>query len=61
MGQEKYTAYKNEFIQNHYDRINLVVKKGQKKVITEFAKERGESLNQFINRDIQEAMKKETQ
>lgn len=61
MGQEKYTAYKNEFIQNHYDRINLVVKKEQKKVITEFAKERGESLNQFINRAIQEAMKKETQ
>lgn len=59
MGQEKYTAYKNEFIQNHYDRINLVVKKGQKKVITEFAKEHGESLNQFINRAIQEAMKKE--
>ena len=29
--------------------------------MTEFAKERGESLNQFINRAIQEAMKKETQ
>lgn len=32
-----------------YDRINVVVPKGKRKQITDFAKSQGKSLNRFIN------------
>lgn len=31
-----------------YDRINIVVPKGQRQVIADFAKRQGKSLNRFI-------------
>jgi len=42
----------NKYIGNHYDRINLTVAKGKKELIQAAAKERGESVNTFINRLI---------
>ena len=47
-----------------YDRIELKVKKGNKDIIKAHAESKGESLNGFVNRAIDEAMerdKKETQ
>jgi len=41
-----------------YDRIALQVKKGKKEEIKTFAESRGESLNSFINRLIDEEMVK---
>lgn len=41
-----------------YDRIELRVKKGEKETIKKYAQENGESLNEFVNRAIYEAMKK---
>ena len=38
------------------DRINLVVRKGQKEQIQEYAKEKGMSLNAYINALIQADM-----
>ena len=32
-----------------YDRINLVVPKGKRQVIADYAKAQGKSLNRFIN------------
>lgn len=51
-------AAKNRYNAKAYDRINLTVPKGQKEVIKEYAEAKGESLNGFINRAIDEAMKK---
>ena len=42
-----------------YERINLMVKKGEKEKIRAFAAARGESVNGFINRLIREAMGRE--
>lgn len=49
-------AVKNRYAAKAYDRINLIVKKGQKQVIQEHAEKKGESVNGFINRAIEETM-----
>ena len=40
-----------------YDRIDLVVKKGQRQVIKDFAASQGKSLNRFICDAIEKEMK----
>lgn len=57
----KYTAYKNKFQKENYDRINLVVSKGKKDEIKSFAELHGESLNSFVNKAIDEKMQRETE
>jgi len=42
------TKYKNDFIQNNYDRINLTVPKGVKEKIKEEADKLGMSVNSYI-------------
>ena len=42
-----------------YDRIELKVKKGQKDKIKAHADSKGESLNGFVNRAIDEAMQRD--
>jgi uncharacterized protein (DUF1778 family) len=44
-----------------YDRIALNVKKGKREEIKAFADSKGETVNGFINRAINEAMGKEGQ
>lgn len=51
-------AYNNQFNANAYDRINLTVPKGKKDEIKARAESRGESVNAYIWRLIQEDMKK---
>lgn len=51
-------AYKNKFIAENYDRINLTVPKGKRDEIKAHAESRGESVNAYIWRLIQEDMKK---
>jgi len=41
-----------------YDRIDVVVKKGQRQIIKDFAASQGKSLNRFICDAIEEQMKK---
>ena len=52
------SAVKNKYNAKAYDRINLVVKKGKKEIITEHAKKNSESVNAYINRLIDEDMSK---
>lgn len=52
-------AVKNRYAAKAYDRINLIVKKGQKQVIQDHAEKTGESVNGFINRAIEEAMQRD--
>lgn len=41
-----------------YDRINIIVKKGQRQVIKEFAASQGKSLNRFILDAVEKEMNK---
>jgi hypothetical protein len=53
------TRAQNKYINKVYDRINLVVDKGEKDKIKAHATETGESLNGFINRAISETMERD--
>ena len=53
------TEYKNNWQKENVDRINLIVPKGQKDAIKAHAEARGESVNGFINRAIDEAMERD--
>nr|DAT39402.1 MAG TPA: hypothetical protein [Caudoviricetes sp.] len=46
--------YQNKFISEKYDRINLLVPKGDKAIIKEKAAAAGESVNAYLNRIIKE-------
>ena len=43
----------NKYMAANYDRINLTVEKGRKEIIKAHAEARGESVNGFINRAIE--------
>lgn len=49
-------SYNNLYNQKKYDRINLLVPKGQKQTIASRAAENGESVNAFVNRLIRQAL-----
>ncbi len=52
----------HKYIKNNYDRIELTVKpKGRKEEIKTHASIHGETLNGFINRAIDEAIKNDTE
>lgn len=53
------TAYKNSWIADKLDRINLTVPKGKKAIIQSHAEACGESVNGFIGRAIDEAMQRD--
>ena len=55
------TAYKNQFIAQKYDRINLTVDKGEKEIIAAHAEKLGESVNGFINRAIRETIRRDNE
>lgn len=50
---------KNRYNEKAYDRISLVVPKGQKEIIKAHAESQGESVNGFIQKAIQTAMEKD--
>ena len=53
------TEYKNKFQKEKYDRLIVNVPKGQKELITSYAKENGfSSLNAFVVAAINEKMSK---
>ena len=53
------TRAKNKYNAKAYDRIALQVKKGRKDIIKAHAENRGESLNGFINKAIDEKMERD--
>lgn len=53
------TAYQNKFIAEAYDRINLTLPKGRKEEIKAHAESRGESVNGFINRAIENQIERD--
>lgn len=55
------TAYKNKWVKEKLDRVNLTLPKGRKDIIKNHAEAHGESLNSFINRAITETMERDNQ
>ena len=51
------TRAKNKYNSQNYDSLRIVVPKGQKEDLQAHAAVMGESLNAFVNRAIQEALK----
>lgn len=49
-------AYNNKYNSDNYERIALVVPKGKKAKIKAYADSKGESINGFVNRAIDETM-----
>lgn len=49
----------NKYVRNNYDRINVTFPKGQKDILKAHATQRGESVNAFIVRAVNEAMERE--
>lgn len=49
----------NKYMKENYDRINLTIPKGKKEQLQAHAAARGESVNGFINRAIDETMERE--
>ena len=56
--QQKATA---KYMRENYDRFNLVLPKGRKAELQEHAQQRGESLNGFVNRAIDNQVERDTQ
>lgn len=55
------TEYKNKWQSENCERISLVVKKGKKQIIKDFAAENGYTLNGFVNSAIDEKMQRKTE
>lgn len=56
---EKRIATNNRWTNAHYDRINIAVPKGRKDEIKALADIRGQSINAYINRAIDEQMQRD--
>ena len=53
------SEYRNKWIAEKLDRVNLTMHKGQKEIAKAHAEAQGESLNAFINRAITETMERD--
>lgn len=49
----------NKYVKNNYDRVNVTFPKGKKDILKAHAESKGESLNAFINRAIDETIERE--
>ena len=56
----KNSEYRNKWISEKLDRVNLTMPKGQKDVAKAHAEAQGERLNAFINRAINETMERDS-
>lgn len=58
-GENKKSEYRNAWIAEKLDRVNLTMPKGQKEAVKMHAEARCESVNAFINRAIIETMERD--
>ncbi len=55
------TRAKNKYNAKMYDDLRIVVPKGKKALIKDFAESKGKSINGFVNDAIDEKMNRESQ
>ena len=60
MGGKPSAASINKYMAKTYDRIGVIVPKGNKVKLKAHADQRGESLNSFINRAINETVERDS-
>ena len=53
------TRAQNKYIEKTYDRVNLTLPKGKKADLQNYARNKGESVNGFINRAIDETIERD--
>ena len=58
-GENKKSEYRNAWIAEKLDRVNLTMPKGMKETVKAHAESRSESMNAFINRAITETMERD--
>lgn len=58
MSEFNQIKYQNDFNKEKYDRITIMVPKGEKDFISEIAKQAGMSRNEYIYTAIQEKIQK---
>lgn len=58
-GENKKSEYRNAWIAEKLDRVNLTMPKGMKEAVKAHAEGRGESMNAFINRAIAETIERD--
>ena len=49
----------HKYVKSNYDRVEITVPKGKKDLVKNHAAVQGESVNQFINRAIDETMERD--
>lgn len=50
--------YNNNFIAEHYDRVNLTLPKGQKDILKELLKKRGKTVNGFLQEVVEQEIQR---
>ena len=58
---KKQQASVNKYVKANYDRVLITMPKGRKDIIKAHAESKGESVNAFINRAIDETMEREAE
>lgn len=61
MDRTEKSAYRNSWIADKLDRINLTMPKGKKETVKEFATRAGMSLNAYINQAVDERMERDSE
>ena len=51
--------YQNEFKKANYDRVEILVKKGESSIIQEIASPAGNNVSEYINQAIKERMERD--
>lgn len=59
MDKSEKSAYRNNWIAEKLDRINLTMPKGKKEIVKEIAEKQGLSLNAYINLAVDERMERD--
>ena len=50
--KERKASWQNDYIRRSYDRLNILIPRGQKATVEKAAQEANESVNQFTNRAL---------
>ncbi len=58
-GGSSATRAKNKYNEKNYDSLRIVVSKGKKDIIKNHAKNKGKSVNGFVNEAIDEKMERD--
>lgn len=56
---QRKAKWQNDYIAKTYDRVTVLVAKGDKERIRGHAEERGESINAFVNRAIESQIQRD--